>query len=240
MTDRWGTSEAGGSEHGVALVERVVASVSASPDRLILDHAAWAGAWVDGPLEPVPTDVLATLSFPSGRPLPPSLRRWLAYDTSLLTRFGWFASDGGHRLTPRPLGDLAAAEFGEPWATIYRPVSARFGECFLLPGGSDSRRVLAVTEPDDIGEYPVFALDVDDMPCIELMYPGFDVYLADTAGLIAGPEGSYTALASDSTYGPRMRTHARQVFGGRYGSTFPEAPFDDTVFASNGGEPRPS
>ncbi|WP_326558545.1 hypothetical protein [Micromonospora sp. NBC_01796] len=236
-TDRVGTSETGGPEHGVGLVERVIASVAAKPDHLILDYAPWAGAWLDGPPTPVPTDVLATLRFPSGRPLPPSLRRWLAYDTSLLTRFGWFPPDGSHRLTPRPLGELAAVEYGEPWATLYRPVSARFTECFLLPGGSDSRRVFAVTEPDETGEYPVLSLDVDDLPCIELMYPGFDVYLADTAGLITMPEGGYTALATDPTYGPRMRTHARHAFDGRYGSTFPEPPFDDTVFDDTGTGP---
>ena len=64
------------------------------------------------------------------------------------------------------------------WASLFEPIADRFGECFLLPGGSDSRRVLAVGEPDTIGEYPVLALDVDDMPFLGLMYPGFDVYLA--------------------------------------------------------------
>lgn len=217
------------TDHGVALVEQVIARVSAEPGRLVVGYAPRAGAWLDGAPAPVPADVLATMRLPGGRPLSPALRRWLAFDTGLLVRFGWFAPDGSYRLTPRPLGEIAAAEFGEPWATLYRPVSARFAECFLLPGGSDSRRVLAVDDPDEAGEYPVLALDVDDMPCIELMYPGFDVYLADTAGVIRRPSGGYSTLAADPTYGPRMRTHARHAFGGEYGATFPEPPFDAGV-----------
>lgn len=222
------------TDGAVALVEQVIARVSAEPGRLVLDYAPWAGTWLDGPPAPVPADVLATLRFPGGRPLPPSLRRWLEFDASMLTRFGWFAPGGGHRLAPRPLGDVAAAEFGEPWATIYRPVSARFAECFLLPGGSDSRRVLVVDEPDEAGEYPVFALDIDDLPCMELMYPGFDVYLADTAGVINKPSGGYSTLAADATYGSRMRTHARHAFRGEYAATFPEPPFDGSVFDGSG------
>ncbi|TVL90341.1 hypothetical protein [Streptomyces sp. SAJ15] len=199
-------------DHGAALTERVIASVEAEPHRLILDYAPWAGPWLDGPPEPVPADVLATATFPSGRPLPPSLRRWLAFDGGFFRRFGWFGPD--HRFTPRPLGRLARDTLGDEWGGVYDALSTRFDECFLLPGGSDSRRVLATGEPDDHGEYPVFALDVDDIPCIELMYPGLDVYLADTAGVITCQGRGYSALAEDRTYGRRMRTHARNVFGG--------------------------
>ena len=35
----------------------------------------------------MPTAVLAPLSFPDGKPLPPSLRRWLAYDASFVKLF---------------------------------------------------------------------------------------------------------------------------------------------------------
>ncbi|KUF15119.1 hypothetical protein [Streptomyces silvensis] len=199
--------------HGVALTERVIASVEADPSRLILDYAPWAGPWVSEAAEPVPAGVLDAAVFPSGRPLPPSLRRWLAYDGDMLRRFDWF--DPEYRFTPRTLGQLALDEYGDMWGACYEPLSSRFDECFLLPGGSDSRRVLATGEPDEYGEYPVFALDVDDLPCIELMYPGLDVYLADTAGLLAAREApGYSTLADDREYGRRMRSHARQVFAG--------------------------
>jgi hypothetical protein len=62
----------------------------------------------------------------------------------------------------------------------------------------------------------VFALDVDDIPCIELMYPGLDVYLAHTAGVIEVDPGlGYSALADDPRYAARMRDHARNFFAGR-------------------------
>ncbi|MFJ4868863.1 hypothetical protein [Streptomyces sp. NPDC088757] len=62
----------------------------------------------------------------------------------------------------------------------------------------------------------MFARDVDDLPCVELMYPGLDVHPADTAGLVARPEGGYSSRAADPVYGPRMRAHARNAFAGRF------------------------
>ncbi|MFJ9457773.1 hypothetical protein ACIRST_22155 [Kitasatospora sp. NPDC101447] len=217
------------AEHGVALTERAIAAVLADPQRPVLDHDRFAGPWVDGQPRPVPPGVLAGAVFPSGRPLPPSLRRWLAFDSGLLRRFGWFAEDGGSGggsgngersgdglvFTPRPLGEIAAAEFGEGWGLPFGALSERFDECFLLPGGSDSRRVLATGAADEHGEYPVFALDVDDLPCIELMYPGLDVYLADTAGLPVRRGRGYSALAADPVYLRRMHAHARNHLGGQ-------------------------
>ncbi|WP_406194365.1 hypothetical protein OH807_05025 [Kitasatospora sp. NBC_01560] len=212
----------GAAEHGAALTERVVAAVAADPGRPVVGHAPSAGPWLTGAPEPLPAGAPAAAAFPSGRPLPPSLRRWLAFDTGLLRRSGWLGPDD--RFTPRPLGRLARDEFGEPWGSCFDPLSDRFDECFLLPGGSDSRRVLATGEADAYGEYPVFALDVDDLPCIELMYPGLDVYLADTAGLIVRRGTGYSALAQDAVYGPRMRTHARNAFDGQlYEECLPEA-----------------
>ncbi|GAA2624719.1 hypothetical protein GCM10010399_65130 [Dactylosporangium fulvum] len=215
------TEDMSGAEHGEALVERVVDTVRADPGRLVLDYNPWAGPWVDGDADPMPAEVLATAAFPSGRPLPPSLRRWLAFDTGMLRRSGWF--DAGYTFTPRSIGQLARDEYGDGFGSIYdNPALVdRFDECFLLPGGSDSRRVLATGVAGEHGEYPVFALDVDDLPCIELMYPGFDVYLADTAGLLDDEHRvGYSALAADRRYGPRMREHARNVFAGGLAEDF--------------------
>ncbi|MGW6742438.1 hypothetical protein ACWGDX_17210 [Streptomyces sp. NPDC055025] len=198
--------------HGVELTDRVIASVEADPHRLVLDYDTRAGPWLAAAADPVPGDELASMVFPSGRPLPPSLRRWLTFDSSLLRRFGWFDSD--LRFTPRTVGRLARDEFGDGWGEGFEALSARLDECFLLPGGSDSRRVLATGEPDEYGEYPVFALDVDDLPCVELMYPGLDVYLADTAGIISRREDSYSSLIDDGTYASRMRAHAHNALAG--------------------------
>ncbi|GIJ60894.1 hypothetical protein [Virgisporangium aurantiacum] len=205
------------TEHGVALVELVIGSVRADPGRLLHPYNTWDGPWVAGEPSPVtPPD-----AFPSGRPLSPALRRWLEFDAGLLRRFGWF--DDGGRLTPRPLAEIAADAFGPIGKTYDSPALAeRFAECFLLPGGSDSRRVLATGPADALGEYPVFALDVDDLPCVELMYPGLDVYLAETAGVIEVDRAgkSYSALKEDARYAQRMREHARGFLNGEYHEDF--------------------
>lgn len=202
--------------HGVPLAERVIEVVRRDPAAsalpYLLPHVKVP--WVeDGVPRPMPEDVLAQAVFPSGRPLSLSLRAWLAYDTSLLERHQWFTPDG--TFAPRPLDQLVGDEMGDFWGAEFAWLSGRLSECFLLPGGSDSRRILAVTEPDEEGEYPVFALDLDDMPYLGLMYPGFDVYLADTADLLGlGERETYSDLIDHETYGPRMRRHAAQCFAG--------------------------
>ncbi|MDR7321602.1 MULTISPECIES: hypothetical protein [Catenuloplanes] len=204
-----------GDAHGVALVGRVLESVRADPRRSMLSHRTVP--WVAGG---DPRPVTDPLTVPSGRPLSPSLRAWLAFDASLMERNDWFDEDGG--LAPRTLAELVGDELGEPWGTLFAPVADRFPECFLLPGGSDSRRVLVVTEPDAAGEYPVLAVDVDDLPCAVLMYPGFDVYLAATAELIPAVDGGgYDAIMKDPVYGDRMREHAERLFGGAMSIGYP-------------------
>ena len=196
---------------GVDLIEQVIAEVSRHP-------SAIAGFCGDHPLQapaPLPAEILATLSFPSGRPLPPSLRRWLAFDASWLAGFGWFDTD--LRFTPRRLDEIVTAEFEEVWGEMYEPLTDRTGECFLLPGGSDSRRIFAVSQPDSQGEYPVLVIDTDDIPYAAVMYPGFDVFLADEAGIagVACDWGTYEDLFKDRRYAGRMRDHARYLFNGR-------------------------
>ncbi|WAL75792.1 hypothetical protein OU787_32185 [Kitasatospora sp. YST-16] len=202
------------ADHGRALTERVIAEVAADPSRQVLEHDRFAGRWVEGPLRPRPE----LAAFPDGHPLPPSLRAWLAYDSGMLERHGWFGADGG--LAPRTLGEIAVEEFGEPWGSCFEPFSGLFGACFLLPGGSDSRRVLSVGphgERDGLGEYPVFALDVDDLPYAVLMHPGFDVYLAETAGVLPSDgRPGYDSLKHDPRYAARMRAHARGRLKGGY------------------------
>lgn len=112
---------------------------------------------------------------------------------------------------------------GGHWEAEFLPFAERFGECFLLPGGSDSRRILAVGEPDSLSEYSFLAIDFDDLPFIGLMYPGFDVYLAHTAGVVERDLTEYTMLAGDRTYGRRIREHPALRFGGALYEQFPFA-----------------
>ncbi len=229
--------------HGVPLTERVIEVVRRDPGASALPHLLpyVDVPWVEGGVpRPMPEATLARAAFPSGRPLSPSLRAWLAYDMSLLERHGWFTADGD--LAPRPLDQLVADEMDAAWGPEFAWLSGRFSECFLLPGGSDSRRFLAVTEPDEEGEYPVFALDFDDLAYLGLMYPGFDVYLADTAGLLdLGRRKTYTDLIGHGTYGRRMRRHAAQCLAGRAEIQYPfdfEPVYLELAHDSSTGAPR--
>jgi hypothetical protein len=204
---------------GVELIEQVIAIVARNPQAI-------AGFCGDAPLpnpRPMNAERLATLTFPSGAPLPPSLKRWLAFDMSWLAGFGWF--DGAGNLTPRRIDEIVTDEFDQDdgpfagmWGNMYAPLVDCASECFLLPGGSDSRRIFAVTaKPDRLGEYPVLVVDIDDMPYAAVMYPGFDVFMGDEAGMpdVACDWGTYEELFDDPRYGGRMRDHAKLLFHGR-------------------------
>lgn len=94
--------------HGVALTDRVLTRVRRDPGASALPYADVP--WVVGEPAPVPPELLADMSFPSGRPLSPGLRAWLAFDSGLLRRYGWFDASG--TLTPRPLHRIVADEMG--------------------------------------------------------------------------------------------------------------------------------
>jgi hypothetical protein len=206
--------EGGAREHGAGLVDRAIAAMRADARR----WSVGGEPWLVTPPRPMASDALAG-SLPSGRDLPPSVRRWLEFDTTALARAGWLTSGG--RFTPRPLDEIATAEWGNDWGGLYAPLAARFDECFLLPGGTDSRRVLATGQADQYGEYPVFAIDIDDLPYIGLMYPGFDVYLAHTLGLLEHDGDGYDALIDHPVYGDRMRQHAANWFAGGTSAEYP-------------------
>jgi hypothetical protein len=199
---------------GVDLIELVIAQAQASPRSV-------AGFCNDYPLvkpQPLAAEVLETLAFPNGKPLPPSLKRWLAFDTSWLTSLGWFASAQATVFTPRSLDQIVTAEFEEIWGEMYEIMARHLGldTCFLLPEGSDSRRIYAVTgEPDALGEYPVLVVDTDDIPYMAIMYPGFDVYMADLTGIIRWSGDSYTSLFEDKRYHERLQMHADHLFHGK-------------------------
>ena len=210
---------------GADLIDLVIAHVCEDPQCI-------SGFCGDHPLlrpQPLTPEVIAQLAFPSGKPLPPSLKRWLAFDAGWLDRFGWFSSLTPPTFSPRSIGQIADDEFGRDYELLkqitgaegnlnfYAGLDERLPECFLLPEGSDSRRIFAVTEPDELGEYPVMVIDEDDIPYAAVMYPGFDVYMADLAGIIdhpkdTHPQGAYVDLFSDPRYAPRLKWHADRLF----------------------------
>ncbi|MBJ6762870.1 SMI1/KNR4 family protein [Myxococcaceae bacterium JPH2] len=188
---------------------------------------------------PLPADVLASLTLPQGAPLPPSLRTWLAFDAGFLAHWGWFELEPTFRWTPRSLQEIARAEYdGEPspemdgqpppelddsessgprdvaWSPYFAVPT--MSHAFLLPGGSDTRRVYVLTsEPDAAGDYPVLYTDIDDQPLLAVLYPGLDLYLAETAGLLK-PEGvDFNTVREDRRFRSRFRHHERVALAGR-------------------------
>lgn len=234
---RKNSSRSGDDVQGVALIELVIEHVQSNP-RCI------AGFCNDYPLlapRPFSAEVIEALRFPNGKELSPSLKRWLAFDSSWLTSLGWFHPSTPTLFTPRSVDEIVRDEFGDFWEEVYRlaessllqisldeiageeifePREEHLATCFLLPEGTDSRRVYTVSEPDSLGEYPVLVVDMDDIPYLGLMYPGFDVYMADLAGIIEFSWGTYTDLFDDPRYAGRLQSHADTLFNGKRDTDF--------------------
>lgn len=193
--------------HGATLIDRVIAACKSGGLDLI-GRGGLSGKHMPRPL---PAPELERLSFPGGKPVPESIRRWLAFDASWL---GWFEDLQRPVFQPMPLAALARREFGVSWGYDELGAAILPGDCLPLNSDGPSRYFLYLGAADSVGEYPVMVLDVDDLPCIGIEYPGFDVYLADFAGLLDFEGDDYTALPQDPVYGPRVREHADRYFCG--------------------------
>ncbi|MGH9824075.1 MAG: hypothetical protein ACREDR_12580 [Blastocatellia bacterium] len=106
---------------------------------------------------------LAALTL-NGKPLPPSLRRWLEFDSE------WAEFTFKPVKLKQPLGP-AFEIFEKLLPGDFYQMRAGHGDCtawFLYAG-----------EADEIGEYPVFLADIDDWYLVKIAYAGFDFFLAD-------------------------------------------------------------
>jgi hypothetical protein len=192
------------TEQGIALIDLVI-------ERVRRTSPAFQAI-------PLPPEVIATLTFPSGKPLPPSLQRWLSFDARWLFQLGWLSSLETPQFTPRRLEEIVrqGIEYAG-WAHYYVPLGNRFSECFLLGAGGESCRILVVSEPDKLGEYPVLIADTDDIPLLEIAYPGLDVYLAAGWQLPIPRRGNsvdWTFWFDGSPYRQRLISHANHLFRG--------------------------
>jgi hypothetical protein len=135
-----------------------------------------------------------------GKPLSPSLAHWLANDRDMF--------DLG---PPTSIKELIEGEFPE-WADAFVGLAKYLtGPCVLLEGwGSDSRRFIYLGATDDRGEYPVFTLDIDDVPYACINGP-VDVWLAQCAGALAA-EKEYGVVPP--AYEAARMALATKCFGG--------------------------
>lgn len=164
-----------------------------------------------GEPQPLSAEALETLRLPNGKPLSPSMKRWLAFDASWLP---WFQ---GESLRSFTLDELVTSEFDEMFGGIYQPLAQKKlpAACLKLLGGSDSRRLLYLGEADPSGEYPVLWIDTDDVPAIGLYSPDFGAWLLEEAGLLQGFERkSYESLADHDGYADAMDAAAQANLGG--------------------------
>jgi hypothetical protein len=160
------------------------------------------------PATPMLSKEIHQLALPDGRPLPPSLVHFLAYDETFLG----VVEGEPPRLKLRTFREMLVEEFDEQTADIADLGNLFPGLCLVVPGGSDSRRFVYFGEADEHGEFPVMVVDVDDIPYVCLAYPGLDVYLADGV-LTTVLKHSYLD-GFDGPYGPEMVEQARRNFHG--------------------------
>jgi len=174
---------------GVALVEAVIQAVEAGE--------AAEDLAVDEP-DPVPADILRALTLPGGLPLPPSLRRWLAFDRSWLddqvTDYTLFA---GGQLRTCTIAEAVRDLIGDEDRAEDCERRARYSDTPILPvhfggDGCETLQFLLLASPDSHGEYPVLSVDTAaGYAEIAVDVVGFDVYLATMAGLVGDSEADY-------------------------------------------------
>ena len=195
------------SLRGDALVDSVLAKIEEEGGGLL---GLVQGA-TDEP-EGLTPEELAGLTLPGGRPLPPSLAKFLAYDQDFLDVLE-DDDDGTLALSFRTFKDMMAEQFDEETAENADFTNVLPGQCLVLPGEGASRRFMYVGEPDTFGEYPVFVVDIEDIPFVAIEYPGLDVFLADGVSEVILDEDVHNCFAHP-VYGPMLENQARRNFDG--------------------------
>ncbi|MBA3871495.1 MAG: hypothetical protein H0X30_20310 [Anaerolineae bacterium] len=121
------------------------------------------------PLDP---EVLANLTFPDGKALPPSLKQWLAFDAASL---GLFSDLANLVITPTSLSDWGNHLLFDTMQRLLLPENIYA----FYPGWSSYEMwFLYAGQADDEGEYPIFVAVRDDDDFAQLFAPNFAVWLA--------------------------------------------------------------
>ena len=192
------------SLRGAALVDSLLAMIQEQGGGL-------PGMPIEEP-EGLTPEELAGLALPDGRPLPASLAKLLAFDQDFLDVLE--DDDAGKlQLAFRSFKDMMVDEFDEETAANVDFSELLPGPCLVIPSGSASRRFMYAGEPDPFGEYPVFVVDIDDIPFVAIEYPGLDVFLADGITEDIVDDGALGCW-DHPVYGPMLADQARRNFGG--------------------------
>ena len=181
---------------GLPLVEQVIAAHARGLTRLPSHPGLFGGASAR------PRRILG------GRPVPPSLARWLEVDD------GWL---DGLAEPPMRLAALVDRVFGpgsgEPFRAL--PFARLDALCARLPGvGIDSLRFLYLGPVDVHGEYAVLQARVGDPAEVSVWSPGFDAWLAEEAGLIEVDRWEGEGLDARPAWRVPMQRAAARVLDG--------------------------
>ncbi|KYF49762.1 hypothetical protein BE04_24715 [Sorangium cellulosum] len=148
------------------------------------------------------------MTLGGGAPLPPSLRRWLAFDAKLFPSL--IETPEHPALKPRRLPEIINPAWAPSFENLAREILT--GECYVLAEGSDSTYALYAGKEDGLGEYPVLDVRIDDEPGAALLAPGFDVWLAWRMNAL--DLGGARNLFDYEPYAPSMEEQARLNLAG--------------------------
>jgi hypothetical protein len=133
---------------------------------------------------PIPPALLSPLTLPGRFPLPPALRRLLAWDTGWLMReLGWFDAPDRPNFPALPFPELVAAHLGPGLVTRALP-----GLALPLCVRKSSIDFLHLLRPNARGEYPVLRAVFAGRQRVARHLDGFDEWLAVRAQLISVQE----------------------------------------------------
>jgi hypothetical protein len=142
------------------LVQRVIDDFQLHPEKL------------GGTPTPIAANKLDTLTFPDGKPLPPSLKQWLAFDAASL---GLFSDLANLVITPTSLSDWGNHLLFNTMQRLLLPENVYA----LYPNSSSYEMWFLYTgQADDVGEYPIFVAVRDDDDFAQLFAPNFAIWLA--------------------------------------------------------------
>jgi hypothetical protein len=161
--------------------------------------------------EPVLASILKKLRMPDDEKLPAGLKAFLAHDASSL---GWSFDDEEPEFEPMSLDELVEQELGPEHVPAFgEAIEMLEGDCIAIEGEGDETSFLYVGTPDDLGEYPVItlALDQDGAAKVSGFFP-FDVWIAQRHGVVAPDAEEYlpAAQALAESNGDGRRTFASQ------------------------------
>lgn len=216
---------------GVALVEAAIANLTANGGKL--PSARTIKRPKSTKPSPIDASLVDKLALADGAHLPPSLRRWLAFDSSWL---GLMIDPDKARIRAMSFGELLALR--EPGlAKIFAPIEELLlpGDCYPVPTPTECHEQAILflyagadnVKRDAHGELPVLGIDFQDEAMIGVYGAGFDLYLGRLLDVVESP--GYALGAGPAGY----EAAGKKVFERLVGKTWMKSSYEHTLSLSN-------